>query len=104
VVQGLATLPSSATIQTRALVVYTDSRSRLFGLGGIHALLDVRCKAIECLFNVDVVFRGHLQEWNAELVSQLLALFGRDGPLLLPVALVSDEDFVYSFAGMLLHI
>ena len=75
-VQSLATLSSSATIQTRALMVYTDSRGRLFGLGGIHALLDVRCKAIECLFDVDVVLRRHLKEWNAEFVSQLLALFG----------------------------
>lgn len=75
-VQRLATLSSSATIQTRALLVYTDSRGRLFGLGGIHALLDIRRKAIERLFNVDVVLRGHLEEWNAELVGQLLTLFG----------------------------
>lgn len=75
-VQSLATLPPSATIQTRALLVYTDSRSRLLGLGGIHALLDVRRKAIECLFDVDVVLRRYLKEWNAEFVSQLLALLG----------------------------
>lgn len=41
-VQDLATLSSSATIQTRALLVYTDSLGGLFGLGGIHALLDIR--------------------------------------------------------------
>lgn len=57
VIQGLATLPSSATVRSRALV-YTETRSAsLFGLGGVHALLDIRRETVERLLNVDVVLR-----------------------------------------------
>lgn len=101
----LTALSSAATIQTRALLVYIDPRSpALFGLGSVHALLDIGCQAIECLFDVDVVLCGDLQEGNAEFVSKLLALLGGNGPLLLPVTLVSDENLVHSFAGVLFDI
>lgn len=52
----LTTLSSRVTVQTRALLVYTHPLgTRLFGLGCVHALLDIRCKAVEGLLNVDVV-------------------------------------------------
>lgn len=104
-VQSLATLSSVATIHTRALLVYTDARSTaLLSLGSIHAFLDIGGKAIECLFDVDVVLCGDLEEWDTELIGELLALFGRNRPLLFPVTLVSDENLVNSFAGVLFDI
>lgn len=79
-------------------------RATMVSLGGIHALLDVRGKAVEGLLDVDVVLCGHLQEGDAKLISQLLALLGGDGPLLLPVTLVSDQDLVDPLAGVLLDV
>lgn len=104
VIQGLATLPSSATVRTRALI-YTETRSAsLFGLGSVHSLLDIGGEAVEGLLDVDVVFRGNLQEGDAELVGKLLPLFGGDSPFLFPVTLVANEDFVDAFAGVLLDV
>lgn len=76
----------------------------MFSLGRVHALLDVRCKAIECLLNVDVVLGRHLQKGDAQLIGQLLALLGRNGPLLLPVTLVSNQNLVDALAGVLLDV
>lgn len=104
-VQGLAALSATAAIQARSLLVYTHALgARLFGLGGIHALLDIRCEAIESLLDVDVVLCGDFKEGDAKLISQLLSLLGGDGSLLLPIAFVSNEDLVYSFTGMLLDV
>lgn len=101
----LTTLSSRIAIQTRALLVYTDaSRTRLFGLGSVHTLLDVGCKAVKRLFNVDVVLGGNLEERNAKLIGKLLTLLGGDRSFLFPITLVADEDLVYAFAGMLLHV
>lgn len=76
----------------------------MVALGGIHTLLDIRCKAVEGLLDVDVILCGHLQKGNAKFISQLLALLGGDGPLLLPVTLVPDQDLVHSLAGVLLDV
>jgi hypothetical protein len=100
----LAALPASARILTRSLIYMEPWRATIVSLGGIHTLLDVRCKTVKGLLDVDVVLRGHLQEGNAKLISQLLALLGGDGPLLLPVALVSDQDLVNALAGVLLDV
>lgn len=76
-VQSLATLPSSATVQARTLLVYTDSTSTgLLSLRGIHPLLNIGCKAIECLLDVDVILCRDLQERDTKFVGELLALFG----------------------------
>lgn len=76
----------------------------MFSLGRVHALLDIRCKAIECLLDIDVVLCGHLQKGDAKLIGQLLALFGGNGPLLLPVTLVSDQNLVDPLAGVLFDV
>lgn len=62
----------------------------MFSLRSVHALLDVGGKVVERLLDVDVVLGGNLQEWDTEFVGKLLALFDGDGPLFLPVALVSN--------------
>lgn len=80
---------------TRALLV----------LGAVdEALLDVGGERVESLVDVDVALRGDLEEGNAEFVGELLALLGGDDSLLLPVALVSDEDLVDAFGGVLLDV
>jgi hypothetical protein len=69
-----------------------------------EALLDVGGEAIECLVDVDVALGGHLEEGDTELVGEGLALFGADHALLLPVALVSDQDLVDTFGSVLLNV
>lgn len=102
-VQGIsAALPSSATL-ARSLVYMKRWRS-IFALGGIHALLDIRCKAVEGLLNVDVVLCRHLQEGDAKLIRQLLALLGGNSPLLLPVTLVSNQNLVDPLTRVLLDV
>lgn len=101
---GLATLSSRATVRARALVYMKSRSARLIGLRGVHALLDVRRKIVEGLLDVDVVLGRNLQERDAQLIRQLLSLFGRHSPLLLPVTLVADENLVYPFAGVLFDV
>lgn len=103
-IQGLATLPSSATVRTRSLIYTKTWSASLFGLRSVHTLLDIRGETVERLFDVDVVFRRNLQERNAELVGKLLTLFSRDSPFLFPVTLVANENFVHAFAGVLLDV
>ena len=101
----LTALPPRVAIQTRALLVYTDaSGTRLFGLGSVHALLDIRCKTVERLLNVDVVLGRNLEEWNAKLIGKLLTLFSRDRSFLFPITLVPNENLVHTLAGVLLHV
>ena len=73
-------------------------------LGVDDALLDVACKAEECLLDVDVRFRANLHEGNAELVGKGLTLLGRNGALLFPVTLVADQDLVDALGCVLLNI
>lgn len=104
VIQGvLAALSSSATTLTRTLI-YMEPGCSMVALGGIHTLLDVRCKAVEGLLDVDVILCRHLQKGDAKLISQLLALLGGNSPLLLPVTLVSNQDLVNPLAGVLLDV
>ena len=80
-IQQLTTLAPRAAIWAGTLLVYINAlRTRLFGLGSVHPFLDIRCKAVECLLNVDVVLSRNLEEGNTEFISELLALFGRDCP------------------------
>lgn len=102
---GLTTLPSRTAAQSRALLVYVDTLGpRLFGLGHIHALLDIRCKIEECILDVDVVLGRDLQEWYSKVISEPLALLGGHSPLLFPVAFISDKDLVHALACMLLNV
>lgn len=105
VIQQLTTLAPRIAIRTGALLVYIDALgTRLFGLGSVHPFLDIRCKAVERLLNVDVVLGRNLQEGNAEFIGELLALLNRNCPFFFPVALISDENLVYTFTGMLLDV
>lgn len=78
--------------------------TRLVRLRGVHALLDVRRKIVEGLLDVDVVLGRNLQERDAELIGQLLSLFGRNSSLLLPVTLVANQNLVYPFARVLFDV
>ena len=69
-----------------------------------EALLDVGRKGVKCLIDVDVALGGNLEEGNAELVGELLALLGGNNTLLFPVALVTDEDLVDALGGVLLDV
>ena len=100
----LAAFSSGATVQPRSLIYGYTRRPSVLGLGGVHALLDIGCQAVEGLLDVDVVLGRDLQERNAQFVGQLLALLSRDGPLLLPVTLVPDKDLVNTLAGVLLDV
>lgn len=73
-------------------------------LGVDDALLDVACKAEECLLDVDVRFRANLHEGNAELVGKGLTLLGRNGTLLFPVTLVANQDLVDALGRVLLNV
>lgn len=74
-------------------------------LGGVDdALLDVRGEAVEGLVDVDVALGRDLEEGDAQLVGEGLALLGGHGALLLPVALVADQDLIDALGGVLLHV
>lgn len=78
---------------------------RLLGLGGVDdAGLDVGGQAVKGLVNVDAALGRDLEEGDAQLVGQLLALLGGDDALLFPVALVADQDLVDAFGGVLLDV
>lgn len=101
----LTALPSGTGTQSRALLVYVDTLGpRLLGLGHVHALLDIRRKIEKCILNVDVVFGRDLQERDAKVIGESLALFGGHSSLLFPVAFISDEDLMHAFARMLLNV
>lgn len=69
-----------------------------------EALLDVGGEGVEGLVDVDVALGGDLEEGDAELVGEGLALLGADNALLLPVALVADEDLVDALGGVLFYV
>jgi hypothetical protein len=69
-----------------------------------EARLDVRGERVEGLVDVDVALGRDLEEGDAELVGQRLALLRGDGALFLPVALVADEDLVDALGGVLLDV
>jgi hypothetical protein len=54
--------------------------------------------------SADVALGGDLEEGDAELVGEGLALLGADDALVLPVALVANEDLVDALGGVLLHV
>ena len=58
----------------------------------------------ECLFDTLVRLCTCLQESKSKLIGELSALFHRNGTFLVPVALVSNEDFVDSVRGVLLNV
>ena len=89
-----------------ALVTDVDA-----GTGGLvvlgvvdEALLDVGGEAVEGLVDVDVALGGDLEEGDAELVGEGLALFLGDDALVLPVALVANQDLVNALGGVLLDV
>lgn len=85
--------------------VYARRTGRGVVLGGVDdALLDVRGEIVEGLVDVDVALGRDLEEGDAQLLGQGLALLGRDGALLLPVALVADQDLVDALGGVLLYV
>jgi hypothetical protein len=62
------------------------------GLGNGHAVLDLAGHECEGLFDVLAVLGRSLEEAHVEMLSQLLALFVRDGALVFKIALVADKD------------
>lgn len=68
------------------------------------SLLDICGQAVKSLFDIDVAFRGHLEEGDAEFVCEGLALFGGYLAFIFPVAFVADEDFVDTFTGVLFDV
>lgn len=77
----------------------------LFVLGCVDdPFLDVGRKAEEGLLDVLVGFGRDFEEGDAQLVCEGLALLCRYSALLLPVALVSDQNLVYTFRCVLLYI
>jgi len=76
----------------------------LLGLVVDEALLDVGGEAVKGLVDVDVALGGDLEEGDAELVGEGLALLGRDDAFLLPVALISNQDLVDALGGVLLDV
>lgn len=103
--------PLAAVLRQPALPCRAGARGdidRVPGLGGLlgvdDALLDLAREGVEGLFDVDVALGRDLHERDAELVGQRLALFGRHRPLLLPVALVADQDLVHALGGVLLDV
>jgi hypothetical protein len=99
-----AVLPEATCYSS--LTSYLDAGLRLLlWLLRIHkSLLDVARQAEECFLYVDVALRRDLHEGNAKLISQCLTLLCRDRSLLLPVALVADEDLVDAFCSVLLYV
>lgn len=80
-------------------------RSALFGFRCLcDSFFDVRCQAVESLLYIDVAFCRDFEEGNAKFVSELLASLCRDGPLLLPVTFVANENLVHSLRSMLFDI
>jgi hypothetical protein len=77
---------------------------RLARLAVDQPLLDVGGEGVEGLVDVDVALGRDLEEGYAELVGEGLALLGRDDPLLVPVALVSDQDLVDALSRVLLDV
>lgn len=99
---GLAALAPAAAV----LLADVDARARRLLILGVvdEALLDVGGEAVEGLVDVDVALGGDLEEGDAELVGEGLALLGADDALVLPVALVSDEDLVDALGGVLFYV
>lgn len=100
-----AALAALAPRVARLADIDTRRASRGVVLGGIDdALLDVGGQVVKGLVDVDVALSRDFEEGNAELLSQGLALFGRDGALLLPVALVANQNLVDALCGVLLYV
>jgi hypothetical protein len=99
----LAALAPGASV---ALVANVDAGARgLVILRAVdEALLDVGGEAVKGLVDVDVALGGDLEEGDAELVGQCLSLLRRDDTLVLPVALVTDQDLVDALRGVLLYV
>lgn len=106
----LTALPPHPSHPTTALLRDIDppaptTRGPLIRLTGIDdALLDIGGEAVEGVLDVDVALGGDLHEGDAQLVGQLLALFAGYHALVLPVALVADEDLVDALGGVLFHV
>lgn len=98
--QRLAALPP-----TRPALLAHIHRRRGLVLGRVDdALLYVGREGVEGLVDVDVALGRDLEEGDAQLVRQRLSLFCADRPLLLPVALVADQDLVDALGGVLLYV
>lgn len=69
-----------------------------------NPLLDVCCEAVERLVHVDIALSRDLEERYSELVRELLTAFGGDRPLVLPVALVANQNLVDALGRMLLYV
>jgi hypothetical protein len=57
-------MDTSKTEQSGSQGVNIDQQGS--GPNGVHPFFDIRCKAVECLLNVDVVLGRNLEEGNAE--------------------------------------
>lgn len=102
----LTALPPQASHPTaRFRDIDPSASGALIRLTGIDdALLDIGREAVEGVLDVDVALGGDLHEGDTQLVGQLLALFAGHHALVLPVALVADEDLVDALGGVLLDV
>ena len=96
--ESAATLASVDINATRTVLLRIALR------GVDDALLDVGGEVVEGLVDVDVGLGRDLEEWDAELLGERLALLRRDDALLFPVALVADEDLVNALGGVLFYV
>lgn len=99
----LAAFASHAAVR---LVAYVDASGGTGLVLGVvdESLLDIGGEGVESLVDVDVALRRDLEEGDAELVGEGLALLFGDDALVLPVALVADEDLVDALGGVLLYV
>lgn len=103
--QHLTALSTHACICTVLSAYIHLWRSRLVCPRRVNQpLLDIASQAVKGLVNIDVALCRDLEERNAELVSEGLSLFCRDGALLFPVTLVADKDLVDALGGVLLNV
>ena len=100
----LAALATHTTPTSLPSNIHTLSGRLIYFRRVDDPLLDIRRQTIERLLNIDVALRRDLEERYSELVCQFLALFCRYRTLVFPIALVSDEDLVYSFCGVLFDV
>jgi hypothetical protein len=65
---------------------------------------DVPCECEESLLDSLVCLRTRFEEPEPKLVGELTPLLDRDSSLVVPVALVPDQDLVDTLGGVLLDV
>lgn len=111
--------PFDHTRQNPLTAILSQSRHSSCGASNLHtsllllrlrllridnALLDIAREVEEGLFDIDVRLGRDFHEGDAKFIGEGLALLDGNSALLLPVALVADEDFVDAFGGVLLDV